>query len=513
MESSNMKRLLVDYHFHPNLPLSQRAAVKKCAAIWKAFTEQSVDVVVITEHVFKNPRRAFTLLRDNKPENATTIIFPGIEALTNEGVDVIVFSQTDDLYDDPKIMVPKQLSVHDMVRHIKASPTLYGSIPHPFGPGHSSIVNHIGVIDSIAAIEKLGAIEVHNACFKGSIKFADRTGLARIFPTIRKQAELVDPVPEKYYTDINITLFTGGSDAHIPQEIGSGMIVPVENSASADVVFTAIRTNTHIEFVSGSQRTYPWLSVYKTYNVIREAFTKAFRLYEGKVYQHDDDFTNFYSEAEKETILAVRKKRRVLLRPLLSFLTYFSVTPATLNALSVLSIVGSLTVVSYYPRIGFAWFCVYLSAAAITGALAEYQNRASEANAITKLGVQYTALLVPLLTAIWFEWADPFWSATYLGMYTIMLWLIITLNQIGLPIRLIIRSKFIVISALFLFLLTDINIITPTLIVFSVYMMGSNIYMFFRYRNAMRTPSRKRWIVNRPGAVRFVKHQQYNVYP
>ena len=40
----------------------------------------------------------YQLLQAARPNDATTILFPGIEALTSEGIDVIVFAENDQLY-------------------------------------------------------------------------------------------------------------------------------------------------------------------------------------------------------------------------------------------------------------------------------------------------------------------------------------------------------------------------------------------------------------------------------
>ena len=70
----------VDYHFHPNLPVGEKAALDKCKSWWQEFEKKGINVVVITEHVYKHPERAFKLMQETKPEGC--YVFPGMEYLT-----------------------------------------------------------------------------------------------------------------------------------------------------------------------------------------------------------------------------------------------------------------------------------------------------------------------------------------------------------------------------------------------------------------------------------------------
>lgn len=478
------KKLLVDYHFHPNLSKRLWLAERKCKAIWKAFSDKQIDVAIITEHVYKNPARAFSMLERFRPDGHTTVIFPGIEALTKEGVDIICFAETDEIYSHQKLMVPKQLSVEEMIDYIQNHSGLYASIAHPFGPGHSALIRQLGRQEGLRLIKKLGAVEVSNACFRGSKKIADHTGLGKIFKQQRIHMNYTSHLPEEIYTPLNLSLFTGGSDAHVIVDMGSGLMVPAPATLDRTHIFETIAHNQSTEFVETDSQFYFWRGLYKGYSVVHEAFTKAFRLYEGKIYQHDDQFTNFYSEAEKETVLAIRRQHGRIVKPLLNSLTYFECTPNTLNIINIVSAILSFVLVTTRPWIGGSLFLLYLGSSSITGALARYQHKESEAGAIMKVARQYIVVFAAILAGIGFHLIDPFWGALYLGMYIILLSLIIALNQIGQPIRLVVRSKLFIIAAMFLYVLSNINIINELVIGFALYMIIMNGWMLFRYRKA-----------------------------
>ena len=57
-----MTKIKIDYHFHPNLPKNEDRATEKCKKILAQFEKKKIDVVIITEHAYKNPKRAFNFL-------------------------------------------------------------------------------------------------------------------------------------------------------------------------------------------------------------------------------------------------------------------------------------------------------------------------------------------------------------------------------------------------------------------------------------------------------------------
>lgn len=481
--------MLVDYHFHPNLSTQDGRARRKCKEIWRRFAEAKLDAVIITEHVFKNPERAYRLLCEERPDDATTFIFPGLEALTSEGIDVIIMAPDAALFEHQKLLVPKQLSVIDMAHYVKATPHLVGSIAHPSKLGNSSCEYQVGKAQTIAAIRIIGGAEISNAYAKGLKWFFDTFGLRYILPKKRAAMNAVKLLPEDYYNYPEVSLYTGGSDAHVPLEIGSGMTVAEPSGRTEAAVWQALTHNTSKVFTETEVDIKFWLALYKIYTVSRETLVKALRLYEGRIYQNDDQFTNYYSEAEKEAIIEFQKRRAIILKPLLNFLTYFSITPYKLNALGLVSIIASVIGVEAYTKWSIFFFIIYLATAGLAGPLARYQGSDSEAGAVTKIMMYIFGLSAAVLVGIALAWIQPVWGASYLVLYIMMLWLTISLNKVGQPIRLVIRSKSLVFIAMFIYLWSGVNLITPVVMLFTVYMAVMTGLMMVRLRRAVNHPA------------------------
>ncbi|EKD76105.1 MAG: hypothetical protein ACD_43C00224G0002 [uncultured bacterium] len=483
--------MLVDYHFHPNLSTNDLSARRRCREIWRRFAEMNLAAVIITEHVFKNPERAYRLLNEERPASAKTFIFPGLEALTSEGIDIIIMAPDTTLFYHQKLMVPKQLDVLNMARYVKNSPHLVGSIAHPSTFGNSSCEYQIGKAKTIEAIRIIGGAEISNAYAKGLKWFFDTFRVRYIFPKKRAAMNLANALPEDFYKYPEVTLYTGGSDAHLPIEIGSGMEITDPINQTEAAVWQALTHTMSKQFKETEVDIKLWLGFYKIYTVVRESLVKAFRLYEGRVYQNDDQFTNYYSEAEKETVLEFHKRREFILRPLLNFLTYFNFTPYKFNIISIIGIITSVACVELYPKLSVFLFVIYLITASLTEPLARYQNTASEEAAVTKIMMYILGLSAAVLVGIALSWIQPVWGASYLVLYIMMLWLTISLNKIGQPIRLVIRTKSLVFIAIFFYLLSDINIINQLVITFTVYMAVITAVMMIRLRRAVALPERE----------------------
>ncbi len=478
--------MLVDYHFHPNLSKYDFLAKRKCLKIWREFARQKVDVVIATEHVFKNPPRAYRLMCETRPADATTILFPGLEALTSESIDMIIFAESDSIYQHQKLMVPKQLTEMEMARYVHEQPNLFGSVAHPVLWAHSASERQVGKAATISAIRMIGGAEISNACLKGFAAVMHLLKLEGILKKQTTQCAQVMALPTDYYAFPEVTLFTGGSDAHSLDEIGSGLNVPDAPLHDRAAVFAAISSNQSKDFKIRRLGIHPYFAFYKLYSVVRESTIKAFRLYEGKIYQNDDAFTNYYGEAEKEAVLAWRERGAIILKPILNFLAYYNISPTLLNVISFLLICASvLQVTQGEPLDAVAYFFLYLLVNSLTGPLERYRRAESEVSAITKIILYQFTLIVGVLAAMALNWVDNWLGAVYLLLYTIMLWLIISLNKIGKPIHLVIRSKNIILAAMLLKITTTINWLTPIVAIFSAYMVIMNIIMLVRLLQAI----------------------------
>lgn len=241
-----VNKIRVDYHFHPNFSLlipfvgeflSKRIAKK----IWEAFKKNNLDVVLVTEHVYKCPKRSFEILEETRPKDAITTIIPGIEVLTKEGTDMIVFSKKkQDVYSQQSLLSPWKLTVKEVVELLKKEKNILGIVAHPFTPGGTSMIRNNGEKATKEAVRELGFIEGHNCTFTHSARIFRKFKLNKIFKKKYQQMEEASHVPEEFLKEARV--ITTGSDAHHIWEIGDCCEIDAPRKQDLDYLFKIITT-------------------------------------------------------------------------------------------------------------------------------------------------------------------------------------------------------------------------------------------------------------------------------
>ena len=275
-----VKSILVDYHIHPNFSFRGSKANEQAKTWWAKFSECKLGAVLVTEHSYKNPARAYQILLQNKPEDSPTEIFPGVEALTKEGIDFIVFSKNEDIYTKKELIIPYGRTIEDMLRFVKEN-SLHGFVTHPFTPGTTGIVAHKGEDFTLDVIRRIKAVEAHNSSFDLLKQFLLTTKLHYI---LRKKFDCIlktENLPENFL-NVELNFIAGGSDAHYPSELGSGFLINV-NKLTRDAIFEAIIHNKSGEFVNNKRLNGFSHLLPSGATVFAEWLIKNLKLYELKV--------------------------------------------------------------------------------------------------------------------------------------------------------------------------------------------------------------------------------------
>ncbi len=235
----------VDYHFHPNLPNEEAAALEKCKSWWKEFESKGINVVIITEHVYKNPKRAFQMMQAAKPKGCH--VFPGMECLTSEGIDIIIFSKTQKIYRYAQLK-PYYLTISQTMdfvskHHLKAV------ITHPHTLGNTSIIKKTAPVDYEKYANKIKSLEVTNTAFNQLLYLLDKPLLRRIFAQKIQHILNTRKVPLANYP-YDIKLITAGSDAHNLGEVGTHVLI----STTQKNLFATIASNVRPIIVESYRR-------------------------------------------------------------------------------------------------------------------------------------------------------------------------------------------------------------------------------------------------------------------
>jgi len=226
-----LKKFRVDYHVHPNLSRNNTKAVLQCKKWWEAVLADGLDCVIVTEHSYKNPKRAFELMNACKPEGV--FCFPGLEYVTKEGIDIIIFSKDVSIYEKFKSF---ELTYFEVVDLVKSNDKFFSFVTHPYTLGLTSVLSHLSREEYVESVNTLGAVEISNGAFDNLKCLLGKFPFGFLFKNKISRIGKNQSIPRIDYPR-GIKFLAAGSDAHHPESLGRCLEV------KGDSVFEAIVGN------------------------------------------------------------------------------------------------------------------------------------------------------------------------------------------------------------------------------------------------------------------------------
>lgn len=223
-----------DYHFHPNLPRGEKRAMRKVARLFARFRACGIGAVIVTEHVYKDPVRAWQMMRAQKPDDVA--LFPGLEYLTKEGIDICLFAETDAIYQYR--WEPYEHTYEAVLHFLAEHPDVRGFVTHPYTLGTTSIVTKKGEAFAKYAIDTLGAVEPVYSVFRDIKRILSLPVLRTLGARTLARIEDNEQLPQRLYPHTPL-FFAIGSDAHHVWEIGPSAQVQVRGT-----VYESVTRNT-----------------------------------------------------------------------------------------------------------------------------------------------------------------------------------------------------------------------------------------------------------------------------
>ena len=228
----------IDYHFHGNFSRFEKCAYKKAVCLWQKIKKNNINVLISTEHAYKNPKRAYEILKDTKPENI--YLFPGVEYLTKEGVDIVIFAETDFLYDLPELK-PREMTFDETINFVLGNEKLFSYVTHPYIPSGTSVIRGVGKMTYQEALEDLQAVEIANSTLDTTICLLEKLPF---LDGIAKEMQKVKVFPVSDYPK-QIKFLAAGSDSHHCHDIGTCLLVDSEEKDIFKVVTNHSSSDVH----------------------------------------------------------------------------------------------------------------------------------------------------------------------------------------------------------------------------------------------------------------------------
>lgn len=228
--------------------------MRKVKAVYRRCRQLGINALLITEHSYKSPRRAFDYMRSALPKGF--YLFPGLEYITRDQIDIIVFSRSEEIYDYPEL-TSFTLSFEELVAFVNKKDELEAFVTHPFTLGGTGIVKRKGISFARAMVEKLGAVEVSYDVFAPLRRVVETKNWTRsLFKKFLYKVSLNENFPVEFYPR-RCKFFAVGSDAHHVKQIGTCCELEVD-CCEPEAVFAAILNNRFPRVVLGEKQGSYW---------------------------------------------------------------------------------------------------------------------------------------------------------------------------------------------------------------------------------------------------------------
>ena len=208
--------LTFDLHFHANIHrMPRRSKALRLQKVRWQMEHTGIDFIASTEHSYKKPLEAYQCLAEAARGLGTEII-PGVESVSQEGIDVIFLYRTEEaLAQGLERLQSFRWSVRDVARIARDTEAIT-IVPHPFHIGKSSAGNILSRRAYRQLLTMCDYIEIHNG---SALNVEERLSRIRT-KSIFKSARL------KLDKTLNLPLEDRGeglgwaisSDAHYPGE-------------------------------------------------------------------------------------------------------------------------------------------------------------------------------------------------------------------------------------------------------------------------------------------------------
>lgn len=192
---------------------------------------------------------------------------------------------------------------------------------------------------------------------------------------------------------------------------------------------------------------------------------------------------NFFAEEEDQFFSKVRQWRDKAFKPVIDFLKQHRVSADALSYLGLFMTVPFVFFLGFNPGLAFFFLILSLLCDVLDGPLARANGKVTLNGAILDHFIcDYFAFFIVFLSFLYYGMINPFWSAVYLLNYVIMLLFIIVFKALKLKFFTVIKSKYGFYLVFLIWLVSGYNLFDPFLVLFSIYMLVTNFFLYSRLR-------------------------------
>ena len=194
---------------------------------------------------------------------------------------------------------------------------------------------------------------------------------------------------------------------------------------------------------------------------------------------------HFFSEEEEGLYLKIRLWRDKFFQPLCVFLAQKKVTPNVLSFLGLLMMAFFVYFFRFNPWFSLLFLLLNLFFDSVDGVLARFLQQQSVRGDLLDHAFDQVSFFIAFLTFLSFQLIQPLWASVYLLNYVIMVFFTMILRSLQIKFFAVIHSKFFLYGTFLFWLLSGLNWFDPMVVFFSVYMIVTNIFLFYKLQWAL----------------------------
>jgi len=191
---------------------------------------------------------------------------------------------------------------------------------------------------------------------------------------------------------------------------------------------------------------------------------------------------NIFSKEEERYYHAFQKFRDHLLMPLCKILASWKVKPEYVSFLGFFMIVPFVLFFPTNPWLSAIALFINVLLDCLDGPLARYTHTVTARGALIDLSCDYGSFCVVFVTLLVYRLTTAYWALFYILMYGLMLYQVTYCRKKNIHFFPVIRSKYYLYLVLLLLIATGVNWFDAFFVLFGVYMMVTNIFLFDRIR-------------------------------
>jgi len=226
-------KITFDLHFHANTYCLMHLLKKQRLKQYRNFLEKiNLDYLASTEHIYKKPLDTFKYLRESARDLPTEIL-PGVEWISKEGIDIIFLFDSENSLDYAlNYLKSFKKSVWEL-NNLSQDTNAITIVPHPFGPGKTSLAKNLGVDNYLSLSKYADLVEIQN-------------GAVIPYLHLLLSSNRINKIPARFLKEILFTYnlpfefrpqgagWAIGSDAHLPATQNVFGVAEVEDMKSFD---------------------------------------------------------------------------------------------------------------------------------------------------------------------------------------------------------------------------------------------------------------------------------------